>query len=255
MKKVNKNFDDVPTILQRDQLRCEAKLLEDGKPNQSCWSRVKVSLEHLYDFKCAYCEIDLRKFNRDSTVEHYRPKSKNQYYWLAHEWSNFLLACSDCQRFKDNDFPIGGEQQLIAPILENGRLDYEKCKSNHSYLLSELPLILNPEIDDPAEYFSFNIENGKFEAIGENVRALKTLDLLRLNRDNLCFQRKKIVDELFVEFERCYKLLLNNKVENPTELTFTIIKASVEEKSSTISEFSFVRKYINENFDIILEGN
>jgi uncharacterized protein (TIGR02646 family) len=254
MKKVDKDFNAVPEILKKDQLRCEVALLTDKRTNQSCWGRVKTDLEKLYDFKCGYCEIDLRKFNANATVEHYRPKAKNQYYWLAHEWSNFLLACSDCQKNKDNNFPTEKSQQLTPPTLENGSLDYEKCQANHPYLLAESPLVLHPEIDNPMDYFYFNINTGKIEVKNGNERALKTCELLGLNRDNLCFQRKQIVDNLFYDIQRFYKIL-EGKVEDALTLALAICKGFVEEKANTTPEFSFVWKYIYENFDAIVEGD
>jgi uncharacterized protein (TIGR02646 family) len=254
MKKVDKDFTAVPEILKKDQLRCETALLADKKTNQSCWARVKTDLEKLYDFKCGYCEIDLRKFNTNSTVEHYRPKAKNQYYWLAHEWSNFLLACSDCQKIKDNNFPTENPQQLILPILENGRLDYEKCQANHPYLLGESPLILHPEIDNPMDYFDFNIDTGEIEIKNEDNRALKTCELLGLNRDNLCFQRKRIVDNLFYDIQRYYKIL-EGKVKDALTLALSICKDFIEEQANKTPEFSFVWRYLYENFDTIIEGN
>lgn len=253
MKKINKDFTAVPETLKKDQLRCEVALLTDKKTNQSCWGRVKSDLEKLYDFKCGYCEIDLRKFNANTTVEHYRPKAKNQYYWLAHEWSNFLLACSDCQKRKDSNFPTEKPQQLTPPMLGNGSLDYEKCRANHSYLLAESPLILHPEIDNPMDYFSFNIDTGEIEIKNGDERALKTCELLGLNRDNLCFQRKQIVDNLFYDIQRFYKIL-ENKVEDALTLSLSICKGLVEEKANKTPEFSFVWKYIFENFDAVIEG-
>jgi hypothetical protein len=164
------------------------------------------------------------------------------------------LACSDCQKIKDNNFPTENPQQLILPILENGRLDYEKCQANHPYLLGESPLILHPEIDNPMDYFDFNIDTGEIEIKNEDNRALKTCELLGLNRDNLCFQRKRIVDNLFYDIQRYYKIL-EGKVKDALTLALSICKDFIEEQANKTPEFSFVWRYLYENFDTIIEGN
>jgi 5-methylcytosine-specific restriction endonuclease McrA len=74
-----------------------------------------ADLQDLYPYKCAYCETD--SSGSSLQVEHFRGKDKNirntkdtkdrhAYYWLAYEWSNLLLICSDCNGAKSDYFPL-----------------------------------------------------------------------------------------------------------------------------------------------------
>ena len=87
--------------------------------------QIKIALEKLFNFKCAYCERDL---SPPWDVEHFRPKGRVAerrehpgYYWLAYEWTNLYPSCQNCnQRRKDQ--PVWGNADL-TPGPAAGKLD------------------------------------------------------------------------------------------------------------------------------------
>ena len=136
--------------------------------------------------KCAYCETVIPKEFND--VEHYRPKTA--YYWLGHEWSNFLYACNLCNRtFKNDYFPI-----------EDEKVRYD--------IRLEKPLIINPCVEDPLEHIQYNkyiivprMVNGVVDAKG-----ITTIEMFHLNdkvkRPTLVNARQ----QLYEQYERYIKL-------------------------------------------------
>lgn len=130
-------------------------------------AEVKEQLKALFGRKCVFCE-SLLLGTQPGDIEHYRPKGgvvipdpaggkairKPGYYWLAANWSNLLLACADCNRprtqadedaldrvfGKANYFPISDE--TLRAISGNA-------------IVKEMPLILDPCIDDPGDHLIF----------------------------------------------------------------------------------------------------
>jgi uncharacterized protein (TIGR02646 family) len=252
MKKVTKNFSVL--ALRKDQFDYETKLLQEKKPNQGCWARVQKDLAELYNYKCAYCEIDLRKTT--TTVEHYRPKAKDKYFWLAHEWTNFMPCCPDCQddkKGKGSQFETENPPQYAPPLLPNGSLDYEKCRLDNNYLLSEKPLILNPEMDSPAEHLGFNTQNGELLPKNNSKKAEATIRIVNLNRKQLQFSRKQIIDNFFEKINHYYEVFSQEKIKEPLQLALKIVKSEVAKQANTQAEFSFVWQYVFDNFEAILQ--
>ena len=150
-------------------------------------TEVKAALKQAQHLKCCFCE---RLVGDDGHVEHFRPKaafcqnrgdelSDSGYYWLAYEWTNLLLSCSDCNvRHKGNLFPLESEDARAA---------------NHSdSITTEKPLFINPAEEDPEAA----IEWVEFEPrpVAGHKRADATLTALRLNgpkRDGLSAARRQ----------------------------------------------------------------
>ena len=57
--------------------------------------------------QCVYCTININSFGgiRNFHVEHYRPKAKDKFPMLEHEYSNLFFACAICNGFKGDDWP------------------------------------------------------------------------------------------------------------------------------------------------------
>jgi uncharacterized protein (TIGR02646 family) len=170
---------------------------------------VKAALSELSCGKCAYCEA-----RYDDTepvdVEHFRPKGAIEtplgrkrpgYWWLAAEWSNLLPSCIRCNRCetvllhdgtevligKGNHFPLFDESLRAAEMGEEVR---------------ELPMLLNPCVDNPADYLQHLVDDdGRSILIpresDENsttyVRGRKSIDLYGLNRAALVSDRSDFV--------------------------------------------------------------
>jgi hypothetical protein len=80
------------------------------------WLEAKRPLDELFQFKCAYCERDLRR--EPSVVDHFRPYEecigldgkpfKDGYWWLAMSGTTHPV-CKACASIKGNRFPVAGE--------------------------------------------------------------------------------------------------------------------------------------------------
>ncbi|MEK7432398.1 MAG: retron system putative HNH endonuclease [Cyanobacteriota bacterium] len=199
MRKVNKDFNNPPQALQDCFSQKEINLLEN-KTNHSfdsrCYNQSVINeLKDLYHNKCAYCESFLLN---NITIEHYRPK-KNGYYWLGYEWSNLLPTCTTCNNSKGDKFEISGIR-IREPFKLNGKLDLNRCKADCDEFLNEKPLIIHPEIDEPKDFFYFD-ETGSIKPKDENLKAKKTIEILKLDNQSLLLKRKKVIDDLFFSLE------------------------------------------------------
>ena len=123
--------------------------------------------------KCCYCE----KISCGE-IEHYRPKravrqspkSTNLYpgyYWLAYDWDNLLVSCTDCNRNKSILFPLEDETT--------------RARSHHDNIQDEKPLFINPAKDEPREHICFCRE----EPVPVTELGRKTIECLRLRRHDL----------------------------------------------------------------------
>lgn len=128
--------------------------------------------------KCCYCE----KISRGE-IEHYRPKgavkqsSKSTirypgYYWLAYDWDNLLVSCTDCNRSKSILFPLEDEAA--------------RARSHHDNIQDEKPLFINPAKDDPREHIIFRGE----EPVPVTELGRKTIESLKLRRPDLQESRR-----------------------------------------------------------------
>ena len=212
MKKVNKDFGAPPSILtnatRMEHLR--QSLMDESAHHITnshyAPTAVKRKLEEIYNNKCAYCESTVKQV-ASLQVEHFRPKNgvKDEpthkgYYWLSLEWANLLLGCPACngQGAKGNHFPIAGVRVFQqSPFDGNGDLIRAILFPQSPPLSDEMPLLLNPEIDEPKDHLKFT-SLGNIEGIGD--RGEKSIEIYDLNRDSLIEERKKIIDRFL---EQC----------------------------------------------------
>ena len=98
--------------------------------------------------KCCYCERH-REIRYESDVEHFRPKTNVSddadhpgYWWLAYDWENLLISCSNCnRRHKRNQFPLfEGSFRARGP---------------EDDLEAERPILINPTREDPEEFIGY----------------------------------------------------------------------------------------------------
>lgn len=101
------------------------------------WNRVDVrgALYAMNGRACAYCNCLLPRNDRGD-VEHFRPKAL--YWWLAYEFTNYVLACSVCNRIRKRErFPLAPGAVAV---------DY----AGRGAVAAEARLLLDP-VDDPVE--------------------------------------------------------------------------------------------------------
>lgn len=103
--------------------------------------------------RCMYCGD-----SHGTDIEHFWPKTPfpNRMF----RWPNLLLSCTECGRFKGNQFPF-----------ENG-----------------LPLLVDPTADDPWQFLDFDPATGNIVARFDTAandwasRGAKTVEVLHLDR-------------------------------------------------------------------------
>jgi len=213
MISVIKKYDTLPSILlKQNRMNKLATIIaaKDGdlyKSGDYAPKSVKNKLEEIYHKKCGYCESKI-KHAAALQVEHYRPKAKviedkihQGYYWLGMEWSNLLLACPSCnnQGAKGNKFPIQGNRvynpipNLLEPFFERNTL-----LANNLPLIAERPLLLNPELCNPRIHFYFDEDATLY---GKTAEGRETINICKLNRDDLVGNRQNKQLELLSLFE------------------------------------------------------
>jgi hypothetical protein len=186
---------------------------------QNIWSQIKPVFIDLQNRKCAYCERYLGKFGVEWDVEHYRPKGRvddwpppavgvaavedEGYYLLAYDLGNYLAACKTCNsRFKRNFFPIA-----------NGRRTRTK---NPRLLRTEQPLLVHPLDDadtDPEDLIEFYGPVPRPAASSGLLRrrALATIDILQLAREDLVVQRCAVIIGVWL----AHSLVTANDAQSP----------------------------------------
>lgn len=176
------------------------------------WRQARPFALELFRKKCAYCETPIS----DGELDHFRPKSEatqwsmarsgsgvrglsvpDAYWWLAYEWSNIYLSCTVCSRSKKNLFPVGKER-ATAPLKE------QSPRQQKAALAREQALLLDPCLDDPADFFDYDPDGyirsralamarpaKKMSAAQLTDRAQATIEIFGLNRKSLVEERKR----------------------------------------------------------------
>ena len=110
------------------------------RPTDSRWRDFQSELSQRFDSTCGYCERQCK-----GEVDHFRPKSR--FPESVYEWSNWILACHDCNLAKLDKWP------------EDGYID--PCTKMAS--------------ERPESYFTFDTKTGQ-------VIPIEDLDQSRLDR-------------------------------------------------------------------------
>lgn len=182
----------------------ENKFYKDG-----FWKLAKDHLKSESHGKCAFCETPTTTVYFGD-VEHFRPKQRQMYWWLAYCYDNYLFSCRICNGFKSDQFPLLGNQ-LSAPNIPNNPTDTElrtisqgmtpnplddaELAQFDQACLDEQAVLPNPYQEDPWALFKWEAIEGLEEVnITHRTNADKpfvepTIEILRLNRDALRAQR------------------------------------------------------------------
>lgn len=116
--------------------------------------------------QCVYCAISEGRFGgiRNFHLDHFRPKSKNEFKHLINDIKNLYLSCSICNTFKSDDWPAEPKDDF----------------SNISYP--------DPSVFDYSDIFSRNNSDGKL--VGLYVASKYLVEKLYLNRPQLILERR-----------------------------------------------------------------
>lgn len=261
MIKVDKSKVDVPSALtDKKANRKRKQLLRTKQPWNELNSAYKEplknkevikSLESIYQYKCCYCEQEVKYFNIEGsqqpqntrTVEHYRPKSL--YRWLTYSWDNLLLCCKGCNNPKDNDFPFEGTQittpranDLDAANIHNLAVDYNAV---------ELPLYPHPELENPISHLTFDT---KGLVHSENHRYQHLIKICGLNeRELLVEARKKIYDDFKTEYDLIQSISI---AKEDKVLILKRLVGDFAKKCITKQPFTAYRLYLLKNIIVPL---
>jgi len=253
MIKVYKDYDQAPGILiSKGAEEKRKQALKEGKRHKFSThyyedKTVRQKLEKIYRTKCAYCE----SFSTGSPLqmEHYRPKSK--YYWLAYEWSNLLLICHACNIKKSTKFPIQGVR------VESPQDDLPEWRSDSTSFMAEKPLLLNPELDDPANHLVF-LTDGSIAEKDNSIRGKETIKICDLNRSPLIAARRAVVDkfrheilqqmDIFMHLLEKKKLKTKEDFLNFLALTFESVFKKIMDACKPENEYSRLGWFMKNDF-------
>ena len=177
-----------------------------NRPTDSYWLRFHDHLSCAFRGLCAYCEETTK-----GEVEHFRPKSK--FPALVYSWSNWLLACHECNHVKLSNWPVAGYVDPCA----------------------------TPKSERPECHFVFDTQTGLISPHGSlssrrRHMAQETIKALRLNDSH---HLKKRVEWLLL-FSRAMP-------EDPNALTTCTTKSLVHFASREMPFSSLVRTWLFEN--------
>lgn len=220
-------------------------------------SFVEDQLAISYKNKCAYCERITK-----ADIEHYRPKKSvtgavhDGYYWLCYEWTNLIPSCANCNRegAKHNKFPILGIRVLHPTFLTDGNLDENANKAGQNPLMTEIPYLLHPEIDNPMNFFEFSLANNgtgiMLVGIDIDNRGNNTIDICKLNRLELTLDRvENVIDPFRESIEASFGLYINGVIDQNSFIDQILFQISVLKQQSLNIEktHTYLREYIVRN--------
>jgi uncharacterized protein (TIGR02646 family) len=123
----------------------------------------RAALAEMTAHRCSYCDgYPLNATGKDE-IDHFCPKTHEAFYELVCAWENLFLICTRCNAAKHDQW----EPALLRP-------------DDSAYTFDR--------------YFLFNFETGELEpapdiAADDRHRALRTIEVLELNRTGACKAR------------------------------------------------------------------
>jgi uncharacterized protein (TIGR02646 family) len=183
---------------------------------------VKKALIKLFNGKCAYCESRLVTVSRGE-IEHFRPKLgigsdkkallKPAYYWLAANWNNLLLACTNCNQ--QNTFEIIGEGTKTVGKMNQFPLLNEKLRCRHpNHIIDKenlVRLVIDPCIDKPQKHIYFTnsglIKPTKRKGTIVSIKGKTSIDVYALQRKELVEEREMLIIKVKAQIETVNRLL------------------------------------------------
>ncbi len=135
---------------------------------------LKVKLIEMTDNHCSFCDAI---FSNDvaKEIEHFKPSSI--YPDEALEWTNLYIICRNCNKIK------GGNYDKYFPLIKPDSENY---------------------FFDDFFKFDFTGKTDGIEIIANNKKAQNIIDIYKLNRTNLCIDRKNEFDE--------FKIIKSDKI-------------------------------------------
>ena len=137
------------------------------RDGQSLYAVTRDALAVMTAHRCSYCDGYPLNATGNEEIDHFRPKSREEFYELVCAWANLFLICGRCNGAKRDRWE---------------------------------PALLRPDDVDYAfdRYFLFRFDSGALEPApgiteGDRHRALLTIEILELNRTDACIARRNAV--------------------------------------------------------------
>jgi uncharacterized protein (TIGR02646 family) len=260
------------------------KLKRDGKLENdvnkvlksAIWKPAKKQLLKETKNKCAYCETPTTVIAYGD-VEHFRPKST--YWWLAYCYENYLASCTVCnQMYKSDNFSIVNavmkapkikanhtdtQLELIAANITPDPIDEAAgmpLKSLISAMKEEYALLIDPYIEDPAEYLAYKPVLTNKEMVVVPTKSSYT-NIVKACEDFFGINRKELMDLRFQHYctYMTYKHILT-VASLPIQMA-NMVKNRLKELSMDGSRYAGMIRYLEKqplaslpwNFDLEIE--
>ena len=145
------------------------------------YSQFMPALRQCFHSKCSFCERKVAP--SEGELHLFRPRNgvaglgdgrSTHYWWLAYEWQNMYLACTECSFSKGFKFPVRSHR---GPVLA----DLVMLRRR------ERPLLIDPCVDDPNKHLVF--EESGF-VVARSIIGRVTVEILNLNRPSLVEERR-----------------------------------------------------------------
>ncbi|MEN9612018.1 MAG: hypothetical protein RLZZ628_2832 [Bacteroidota bacterium] len=247
MKKILDYFDSPPKNLSVKHLEklkiLEAIVVHREKVEPKHYNRagVKTALLKIFNNCCAYCECRVSQYD---AIEHFRPKHEQAYFWLGVSWSNFLIACRECNGAKTDLFEIKGLKASL-PVYNSWDNFMAQTHIRSPVFVQEQPKMLHPVLDEPKEHLFFE-ENGTVSH--KTLRGKYFIECCALSdfekRPLLIQDRQRIV-EIFRNMLKTYQIIEDTSILNP--LVSTLLLNMVDSMDN--QPFSAVYRACFEHFD------
>lgn len=171
-----------PDVIERDGARIgrEFAARRRGDPRfrfqwphrdgRSLLDVVREALAVMTAGHCSYCDGHPLGATGVETVDHFRPKSHAEFHELVCAWSNLFLTCAACNHAKREQW----DEALLRP--DDADFRFER-------------------------YFEIRFDSGMLEPAAaasaeDQHRARRTIEILALNRADVCRSRLRIVREM-----------------------------------------------------------
>ncbi|KIM07236.1 MAG: hypothetical protein KU38_10925 [Sulfurovum sp. FS08-3] len=215
------------------------KLPQECYETTDCeWSLFKKAFLKFSKYKCPICEDRVRRYD---DIDHFRPKEEALYPFLKCCYQNYIVMCSECNRFyKKSNFPLLNPTQKATSVVE---------------LKNEKPLLVNPMHDDIFELFQLefivsNKNNKKMLVVApkdgiddeSRQKAQATIELYGIGN---CDDNDKIddcrIDLLENHYDQFIELAKRAKkyFEDKTERNRVLLGKKIKEKPS-LEKYGFV---------------
>lgn len=104
-----------------------------GRRPSPRWAPFRPALSSVFSGLCGYCEEITR-----GEIDHFRPVSR--FPALVYQWSNWILACHDCNHAKSNKWPEDGYIDPCAAVASERPDQFFDFDTETGYLLPKTGL-------------------------------------------------------------------------------------------------------------------